>query len=102
MNFELELKKGVFSIPECKSCGKIVWPPSECCNQCFGSVILKKGEFDGEIIEFSKQNNEYFCLVEFEKHVRILAKILEVPEIGKKVRISKCGISKGDYFFQVS
>jgi len=102
MSFELELKKGIFSIPECKSCDKVVWPPTEFCNQCFGTVNLKKGEFEGKIIEFSKQNNEYFCLVEFEKNIRVLAKILKVPEIGKKVKISKCGISNGSYYFQVN
>jgi len=102
MSFESELTKGIFSIPECKSCDKIVWPPAEFCNQCFGSVNLKKGEYEGEIIEFSRQDNEYFCLVEFEKNVRVLAKILEIPEIGKKVKISKCGISNESYFFQVS
>jgi len=102
MSFEVELTKGIFSIPECKSCNKVVWPPAEFCNNCFGSVNLKKGEFEGKIIEFSKQNNEYFCLVEFEKNIRVLAKILKIPEIGKKVKISKCGISNGSYFFQVS
>ena len=102
MSFESDLSKGRFSIPECRSCNKIIWPPSEFCNQCFGIVTLKKGEFEGKIIEFSKQNNEYFCLVEFEKNIRVLAKILRIPEIGQKVKISKCGISNGSYFFHVS
>ena len=102
MSFESDLSKGRFSIPECRSCNKIIWPPSEFCNHCFGIVTLKKGEFEGKIIEFSKQNNEYFCLVEFEKNIRVLAKILRIPEIGQKVKISKCGISNGSYFFHVS
>ena len=102
MSFEAELTKGVFSIPECKSCRKVIWPPAEFCNQCFGSVNLKKGEFEGKIIEFSKQDSEYFCLVEFERDVRVFAKISETPEIGKKVKISKCGIVNGSYFFQAS
>ncbi|MDH5463376.1 MAG: zinc ribbon domain-containing protein [Nitrosopumilus sp.] len=102
MSFEAELRKGEFFIPECRSCDRVIWPPSEFCNQCFGPVSLRKKEYEGKIIEFSKQNNEYFCLVEFEKNVRVLARTLEEPEIGKKVRMSKCGISNGSYFFQVS
>jgi uncharacterized OB-fold protein len=102
MSFESNLSKGVFTIPECPMCNKIIWPPTEFCNQCFNTVHLKKGKFEGKVIEFSKQNNEYFCLVEFEKNLRVLAKILQIPEIGQKVKISKCGIFNGGYFFQVS
>jgi len=102
MNFESELIRGKFYIPECTLCKKIVWPPAEFCDHCFGTVSLKKGDFEGKIIEFSRQNKEYFCLVEFEKTVRILAKILDIPKIGQIVKISKCGISNGNYFFYVN
>jgi len=40
-------------------------------------------------------------MVEFENTIKIIAKISETPEIGKNVKISKCGISNGNYFFQV-
>lgn len=102
MSFEAELEKGEFSIPECKSCDRVIWPPSEFCNKCFGLVSLRRGEFEGKVIEFSRHDNEYFCLVEFEKDIRILASILESPKIGKMVKMSRCGISNGSYFFQVS
>lgn len=101
MNFESKLNEGIFCIPECTECKKIVWPPSEFCNHCFGKVVLKEGSFTGKIIEFSRQNEMYFCLVEFENTVRIMAKISKIPEIGQSVKISKCGIMNGDYFFQV-
>ena len=101
MNFESKLNGGVFCIPECIECKKIVWPPSEFCNHCFGRVFLKEGTFMGKIIEFSRQNDEYFCLVEFEKAIRIMAKTSKIPEIGQSVKISKCGIRDGNYFFQV-
>ena len=52
MNFESELSKGKFMIPECSVCKKIVWPPTEFCDNCFGPVSLKNGEFVGKIIEF--------------------------------------------------
>ena len=41
-------------------------------------------------------------VLNMEDSIRIMAKILEHPEIGKKVRISKCGISDGSYFFEVN
>jgi len=101
MNFELKLNKGEFCIPECTECKKIVWPPSEFCNICFGNVVLKEGDFEGKIIEFSRQNEQYFCMVEFENTFRIMANISKTPEIGQRVKISKCGIEKGNYFFHV-
>lgn len=101
MNFESELIDGKFCIPECVECGKIVWPPSKFCNHCFGIVSLKQGDFEGKIIEFSSQNEQYFCMVEFEESIRIMANISKSPKIGQIVKISKCGINDGNYFFQV-
>jgi len=101
MNFESKLSMGEFCIPECTECKKIVWPPAEYCNYCFGTVSLKEGSFVGKIIEFSRQNEQIFCLVEFEDTIKIMANISETPKIGQIVKISKCGISKGNYFFQV-
>ena len=102
MSFESELEKGIFSIPQCKKCSKIVWPPSEFCDECFGNVILKKGNFEGKIVEFSKQNEDYFCLVEIENSFKIMAKKTTMPQIDQSVKISKCGISEGSYFFVVN
>ena len=102
MNFETELSQGKFMIPECSVCKKIVWPPTEFCNDCFGAVSLKNDDFEGKILEFSKQNNDYFCLVEFEKNLKIMAKMTETPKIGQMVKILKCGILNSSYFFNVS
>ena len=101
MNFETELSLGNFYIPECAKCMKGVWPPSEFCNYCFGEVLLKKKVFEGKIIEFSRQYEAYFCLVEFEKEIRVMAKILNMPKIGQIVKILRCGISNGNYFFHI-
>ena len=101
MSFENKLNQGIFCISECNECKKIVWPPSESCSHCFGNVHLKEGIFEGKIIEFSRQMDQYFCMVEFENTIRIMAKTSETPEIGKKVKISKCGVNDGNYFFQV-
>ena len=72
MNFEEELTKGNFTIPECSSCKKIVWPPAEFCDVCYNETRLKSGQFTGKIIEFSKQGNEYFCMVEFVDSFRLM------------------------------
>jgi uncharacterized OB-fold protein len=101
MNFEDELTKGNFTIPECSSCKKIIWPPTEFCDVCHNKTCLKTGQFTGKIIEYSKQNEEYFCMVEFLDSFRLIAKKKDKPENGQIVKISKCGISEGSYFFQV-
>ena len=101
MNFEEELTKGNFTIPECLSCKKIIWPPAEFCNVCYNETSLKTGQFTGKIIEYSKQNEEYFCMVEFLDSFRLMAKTNDKPEIGKIVKITKCGILNGNYFFQI-
>ncbi|MBT8251451.1 MAG: hypothetical protein KJO99_01265 [Nitrosopumilus sp.] len=102
MNFETELSQGNFYIPECMRCSKIVWPPSEFCNHCFGEIIFKKKIFEGRIIEFSRKNEEYFCLVEFENQIRVMAKMSNSPKIGQIVKLIKSGIVKGSYFFEVT
>lgn len=103
MNFESELKRGNFIIPECKHCQKIIWPPSEFCNQCFREVFWKKSSYEGKIIEFSKQDNDYFCLVEIENTIKIMGKISAgIPDRGKHIRIKKCGIKDESYYFEMS
>ena len=101
MKFEEELTKGNFTIPECSSCKKIIWPPAEFCDVCYSKTCLKTGQFTGKIIEYSKQNEEYFCMVEFGDSIRIMAKMIALPKKDQIVKISKCGISEGSYFFQV-
>lgn len=103
MSFESELKKGNFIIGECIYCKKIVWPPSEFCNQCFRDVSWRKGSNEGKIIEFSKQNNDYFCIVEIENTIRIIGKIVSgVPNVGQRVMIEHCGVKDENYFFEMS
>jgi len=101
MSFETKLNEGIFCIPECNECKKIVWPPAEFCSHCFGTVSPKEGDFEGKIIEFSSKNGQCFCVVEFEKAFRIIATISKTPGIGQSVKMSKCGISDGNYSFIV-
>ncbi len=53
--FDIELKKGNFITSECKYCAKIVWPPSNYCNNCFNYVTWRKVSLYGKIIEWSKK-----------------------------------------------
>ena len=101
MSFEKELEQGRFYIPECLVCKKLVWPPSEFCDGCNEETSLRKEEFEGKIIEFSRQNEEYFCMVEFGDSIRIMAKMMALPKNDQIVKISKCGISEESYFFHV-
>ena len=102
MNFESELKKGNFIISKCNHCRKIVWPPSEFCDQCLNENIWKKCSGTGKIIEFSKKGNTYFCVAEIEKSIKIIGEIaFGIPEIGKQITIVDCGITNNNYFFKM-
>jgi len=102
MNFDSELKKGNFLISECNNCKKIVWPPSEFCNQCLNENSWRSCSKVGKIIEFSKKDKTYFCVVEMENSIKIIGEIVSGrPGIGKQVNIIECGIVNGDYFFKM-
>jgi uncharacterized OB-fold protein len=101
MSFESELSFGNFCIPKCTKCKKIVWPPSEYCDNCYETVSLEKGDFEGKIVEYSKDAEGYFCMVEFVNSIRIMARKKEEPEISQIVKISKCGINNKNYFFEI-
>ena len=76
--------------------------PSEFCDKCNGETSLKKEEFEGKIIEFSRQNHDYFCMVEFYDSIRIMGKMTTCPKKDQIVKISKCGIVDGNYFFHIT
>ena len=101
MNFEDELRNGNFLIPQCESCEKIVWPPASFCDNCFGKVVLKEKQKQGKVITFSKQKKEYFCVVEFEGNIKIIAQSKEEPKKDHTVEIVRCGIKNNNYFFEI-
>lgn len=101
MNIETELKNGNFVVGECPDCKKTIWPPADYCDRCLGTVSVKKGPPEGKIIEFSRQNESYFCLVEFEKEMRLMGKFLQgTPRKDQAVKVEKCGIKDEGYFFE--
>ena len=98
MNFDSELKKGNLIVSDCINCKKITWPPSDFCNQCLKKTSWRNCSNQGKIIEFSKQNDTYFGIIEFEKSFRIMGTIVEgVPETNKTVEVLDCGISDNGY-----
>ena len=102
MSFESDLTKGIFSIPICRTCNRVSWPPAKFCSVCFGEISLKRGQFNGKIITYSSKGDDYFCMVEIESGLRLLAKINHSPKIGQMVKIVNCGIRDDGYFFDVA
>ena len=99
--FEEELKKGNFITSECHECNKIVWPPSDYCDNCFSNVNWRKISENGEIIEWSKKGSDVFCISEFEKTIRIMGKLNTKntdAKIGQHIQLSECTFNQGYRF----
>ena len=103
MNFDESISNGVFAIPWCSLCNTATWPPSESCHICHENITSKPSTGCGRIIEYSKDDQGYFCIVEFEPTVRIMCRILGkgIPECGKNVILEKCGRDSEGCFFDV-
>ena len=94
--FESELKNGNFIVTECTNCNQIVWPTSDFCNICHNNTHWRNANNTGKIIEFSKKNDEYFGLIEIEKNLRIMGKILteKTPKINETVELKECSFEE--------
>ena len=103
MNFEDEIKKGNFVISECKSCNKIIWPPNDICNSCFGITKWRKASKNGKILEYSKNEEQFFCLVELEQDLRVICTLIDTiePKIDQEVSMTNCSMYDGKYSFEV-
>ena len=100
--FEAELKTGNFVTSECDHCNRIVWPPSNYCDNCLQEVKWRKISKNGKIIEVSKKENDIFCITEFENKIRIMGKLdtkNDVIEPGQEVILSKCLFNGKNHFF---
>ena len=103
--FEAELKAGNFVTSECTYCNKIVWPPSDYCDNCFKEVNWRKVSNNGTIIELSKKENDVFCITEFENKIRVMGKLdaeIHVARPGQVVKLTKCLFNdKNSFFFSL-
>ena len=104
-NFESEVKAGNFVTSECINCNKIVWPPSDYCDNCFKEVNWRKVSTDGTIIELSKQDKDVFCITEFENKIRVMGKLdaeIDMVKPGQAVKLTKCLFNdKNSFFFSL-
>ncbi|MGB9003670.1 MAG: hypothetical protein WCC52_07690 [Nitrosotalea sp.] len=98
--FEQELKNNNFICSECPKCKKLVWPPSEYCNKCFGGVIWRQVSRNATLLEYSCRNGEYFCIAELEGQIRIMGMIQNVSElqIGENLILEKCDYDGSEKF----
>ena len=103
--FDEELIAGNFVTSECLHCAKIVWPPSDYCNICFRNVVWRKVSSNGKLIEWSKKENDIFCITEFENTIRIMGKLDSkniVLKPGQLVKLTKCDLNnKHKFFFSI-
>ena len=100
--FESEIKAGNFVTSECIDCNKIVWPPSDCCDNCFMEVNWRKVSPNGKLIEWSKKNNSIFCIAEFENTIRVIGKLDSknvIPKPGQLLKFISCSLKDKPKFF---
>ena len=100
--FEEELRVGNFVTSECLYCAKIVWPPSAYCNNCFKNVSWRKVSPNGKLIEWSKKNNDIFCIAEFENSIRVIGKLDSkniIPKPGQLLKFINCSLNDKPKFF---
>jgi len=98
--FQNELVKGNFVISKCVKCNKNVWPANDFCDNCFSEVTWVSGSRSARIIEYSKQNNDWFCLVETDDHIRMLGRLKSniTPKIGEKILLDECFFDNKPHF----
>lgn len=98
--FQQELKNNNFVCSSCQKCNKLVWPPSDFCNSCFGSVTWRQVAKTAKLVEFSSQGNEVFCIAEFESSIRIMGSIQNASDlkIGQSLTLIKCGFDGKEQF----
>jgi len=103
--FETELKAGYFVTSECSYSKKIVWPPSDYCNNCFNEVNWRKVSENGTIVELSRKENDVFCITEFEYKIRVMGKLdaeIHMAKPGQTVKLTKCLFNdKNGFFFSL-
>ena len=120
-SFESALRQGAFEIPVCDACHSAVWPPSDFCSRCLGTVSLRGADpglqMRGRIVGVSEDTGRagsargadgmmrFFCLVEFDQKIRVVAGLSSVarPGVGSRVVLRSCGLSPngGGYIFDV-
>lgn len=91
--FEQELKNNVFVSSFCTRCNKHVWPPNDICSSCFGDAVWKPVTRTAKLIEFSRNGDEIFGIVEFEGGIRVMGRIITTSalQVGQTLNLIECG-----------
>ncbi|HEU5172340.1 MAG TPA: hypothetical protein VFT83_02335 [Nitrososphaeraceae archaeon] len=116
INFIENIQRGNFVLPYCRRCKKNIWPPSDNCRLCLGTLSLENcNNKIGKILEIfvSKMmniNNDYknrlMVLVDINEVILLgsLSVDLEKPEKasfkGNLVKIKKCGFINNKIFYE--
>ena len=90
--FENELKNNNFVCSECIKCQHMVWPPSDFCNRCLGSVIWRPVSHMAKLVEISSKDGKMFCIAEFEGNIRVFGTIQgrSTPSPGDNLVLEYC------------
>jgi uncharacterized OB-fold protein len=98
--FEDELKRNNFICSECPKCDRLVWPPSEFCNKCFGAVMWRPLSKKAVLVEYSSKDGKCFCMAEFENTVRVFGTIdgNSVLTPGQNLILKHCNFIKTPIF----
>lgn len=86
----------------CDTCKSAAWPPNKICSKCFGITYSQKSSNIGRLVEFSKNKDTYFGLVEFDYGIRIICSMSQdvLPQIGQRVRLVRVTVRKFGYDFE--
>ena len=98
MSFESELKNGRFSIGECTKCQKVIWPPNDFCNNCFGTLKWRPVKEPGILLEYSSKDGMPFAMIGFERVIKVLGTVSGTPKIGQRVKVASCGFDDSPKF----
>ena len=90
--FEDGLKNNNFLCSRCTRCNKLVWPPSDFCNKCFGEIIWQPLSRYAKLVEFSSKDKKYFCIAEFEEGIRVMGGLENASNlhVGQSLILIKC------------
>ena len=93
-----------FIVSECIKCKKINWPSLKFCKNCLNLNSLRKGNSTGKIIEYSKNEQGYFGIVEFEGQIRMICNLNQItnPRINQEVILKNIKKNNSNYSFEIS
>lgn len=114
INFIENIQRGNFVLPYCRRCKKNIWPPSDNCRLCLGTLSLENCDNKiGKILEIfvskmmNNNNKNTLMIIVDIKGVILLGSLSvdrEKPEEailkGNLVRIKKCGFIDNKIFYE--